>query len=117
MPYKNLVHLERGGGGGSKKSSVDLMPSVNAPATAVVTGVNGYLGTWVAKSFLDQGYHVRGTIRTAAKGEELKHLFAAYGENYESVIVKDVLEVRIPRDLWCTYILSTAIRTVHSMKL
>ncbi|KZV66777.1 D-lactaldehyde dehydrogenase [Peniophora sp. CONT] len=68
------------------------MPSVNAPATAVVTGANGYLGTWVAKSFLDQGYHVRGTIRTAAKGEELKRLFAAYGEKYESVIVKDVLE-------------------------
>ena len=71
------------------------MPSVDAPAKVVVTGANGYLGAWVARSFLERGYDVRGTVRSAAKGEELRQLFAAYGDSYKSVVVRDVLQVRI----------------------
>ncbi|VDB84652.1 unnamed protein product [Peniophora sp. CBMAI 1063] len=68
------------------------MPAVNAPAKVVVTGANGYLGAWVARSFLEQGYHVRATVRSAAKGDELRRLFASYGDKYEPVIVRDVLQ-------------------------
>ena len=73
------------------------MPSVNPPAKVVVTGTNGYLGAWVARNFLEHGYHVRGTVRSASKGDELNRIFAAYGDSYESVIVKDVLKVGLQR--------------------
>jgi nucleoside-diphosphate-sugar epimerase len=30
----------------------------------VVTGVSGYLGSWIARELLEQGYRVRGTVRS-----------------------------------------------------
>ena len=73
------------------------MPPISSPAKVLVTGANGYLGAWVARNFLEHGYHVRGTVRSAPKGDELNRIFAAYGDSYESVIVKDVLKVGLQR--------------------
>lgn len=66
------------------------MPAVSAPATVLVTGANGYLAVWLVKVLLEKGFNVRGTARTAQKGEYLKSLFAEYGDSFEFVIVEDV---------------------------
>ncbi len=42
----------------------------------LVTGVSGYIGTWVAYAALRLGYRVRGTVRSLAssQSEKLRHL-------------------------------------------
>ena len=41
----------------------------------LVTGASGFLGTGVTLAFLEQGYRVRGTVRSLEKGQawEKKH--------------------------------------------
>lgn len=41
-----------------------------------VTGANGFLGAWIVKTLLDQGYRVRGTVRNTADESKTKHLWA-----------------------------------------
>lgn len=33
----------------------------------LITGITGYMATWIAKGFLDEGYRVRGTYRSENK--------------------------------------------------
>ncbi|KZV64905.1 NAD(P)-binding protein [Peniophora sp. CONT] len=68
------------------------MPAVEAPAKALVTGANGYLAAWIVRILLEQGYRVRGTVRSTEKGDELKRAFAEFEGKFEYVIVKDVLQ-------------------------
>lgn len=70
------------------------MAPVSAPAKVLVTGANGYVAVWVTKALLESGYSVRGTVRSASKGEHLKKLFASYGDKLELVIVADITKVR-----------------------
>lgn len=66
------------------------MAPVSAPAKVLVTGANGYVAVWVTKALLESGYSVRGTVRSASKGEHLKKLFASYGDKLELVVVADI---------------------------
>ncbi|KAI0319986.1 NAD-P-binding protein [Amylostereum chailletii] len=67
------------------------MSPVNAPAKVLVSGVNGYLGVWVARKLLEADYSVRGTVRSVAKsGDHLNNLFASYGDKWELVEVPDI---------------------------
>lgn len=66
------------------------MPAVQAPAKVLVSGANGYIAAWVVQELLDQGYSVRGTVRSAEKGEHLKKLFAKFGDKHEVVVVEDI---------------------------
>ncbi|CAE6468501.1 unnamed protein product [Rhizoctonia solani] len=66
------------------------MPSIIAPATVLVTGANGFIGSWVCKTFLENGYHVRGTVRSSYKGEYLSEIFKEYGERFVCDIVEDI---------------------------
>lgn len=45
------------------------------------------------KDLLDAGYPVRGTVRSADKGEFLKNLFKDSAVPFDYVIVKDIAEV------------------------
>ncbi|KZT38287.1 NAD(P)-binding protein [Sistotremastrum suecicum HHB10207 ss-3] len=66
------------------------MPAVTS-GKILVSGTSGFIGAWVARTLLEKGYTVRGTVRSDAKGEYLKKLFASYGEGkFEYVIVKDI---------------------------
>lgn len=69
------------------------MPTIQAPAKVLVSGANGFIAIWVVQQLLDQGYSVRGTVRTAEKGEHLKKLFAKYGDKHEVVVVEDITKV------------------------
>lgn len=46
--------------------------------TVLVTGITGFIAKQVALEFLKAGYHVRGTVRTAAKGEQVRQTLAAH---------------------------------------
>ena len=52
----------------------------NAEIVVLISGVNGFIGSQTALSFLDAGYTVKGTIRTQAKADE----YAAKHSSYES---------------------------------
>ncbi|KAJ7451963.1 NAD-P-binding protein [Mycena latifolia] len=58
--------------------------------TVLVTGINGYLGTYTALAFLDAGYTVRGTARTADKAQGWISHFPAHKAAYQSAVVADL---------------------------
>lgn len=57
--------------------------------------MNGFIAVWVVRTLLEKGFAVRGTVRSAAKGEHLKKTFASYGDKFEIVVVGDIAKVRI----------------------
>ena len=69
------------------------MPAVQPPAKVLVTGVNGYIAAWLCRLLLEEGYSVRGTVRSASKGVFLQKLFEGYGERFEIVVVQDITKV------------------------
>ena len=71
------------------------MPAVQPPAKVLVTGANGYIAAWLCRLLLEDGYSVRGTVRSAAKGVFLQKLFEAYGDKFEVAVVEDITKVRL----------------------
>ena len=69
------------------------MPAITS-GKVLVTGANGYIAVWVVKSFLDQGFSVRGTVRSESKATHLRSLFKPFGDKFEVVIVEDITKVR-----------------------
>ncbi|KAI0718808.1 NAD dependent epimerase/dehydratase [Cerioporus squamosus] len=65
------------------------MPVVNS-GKVLVTGVNGFIAGWVAKELLDQGFSVRGTLRSAEKASPIRKVFASYGDRLEFAVVEDI---------------------------
>ena len=65
-----------------------------APGSNVlVTGANGFVAIYVVQRLLQEGYAVRGTVRSLAKGEHLKKVFAEYGDKFEIAVVEDITKV------------------------
>ena len=60
----------------------------------LVTGSNGFIAMWVVRSLLDQGYSVRGTVRSESKAKHVREVFSKYGDKLEVVIVEDITKVR-----------------------
>ncbi|KAJ7455080.1 NAD-P-binding protein [Mycena latifolia] len=56
----------------------------------LVTGINGFLGTYTALAFLEAGYTVRGTARTADKAQGWISHFPAHKAAYQSAVVADL---------------------------
>ncbi|MGB3624660.1 MAG: aldehyde reductase [Henriciella sp.] len=46
--------------------------------TVLVTGATGFIASHLIMNLLDQGYHVRGTARSAAKGRRLNEVLSAH---------------------------------------
>lgn len=78
----------------SLSSSPKIMPTVPAGSKVLVTGANGFVAAWVIRTLLEQGYKVRGTIRSEGKGVHLKKIFANHGDKFELIIVEDITKVR-----------------------
>ncbi|KAL1943163.1 hypothetical protein VTO73DRAFT_4834 [Trametes versicolor] len=66
------------------------MPTV-ASGKVLVTGANGFIAGWVIKTLLEHGYAVRGTVRSAGKGDAIKEFFASYGDKFELVVVENMI--------------------------
>ncbi|KAK0438470.1 D-lactaldehyde dehydrogenase [Armillaria borealis] len=69
------------------------MPAVrqNSNTRILVTGVNGYVGSWIARTLLERGIAVRGTVRNEKKGKHLKELFSPYEDRFQLVEVPDIM--------------------------
>lgn len=65
------------------------MPTVES-GKVLVTGANGYIAVWVVRTLLEQGYSVRGTVRSKTKGKHLLETFKSYGDKLEIVVVEDI---------------------------
>ena len=59
----------------------------------LVTGANGYVALQIVDHLLKQGYLVRATVRSAAKGAPLSELFTAYGDKLQIVVIEDMTVV------------------------
>lgn len=68
------------------------MPAVTS-GTVLVTGANGFIALWVVAYLLENGYSVRGTVRTTQKVERVKEVFKRYGSKLEVVVVEDITKV------------------------
>ncbi|KAK2467480.1 hypothetical protein APHAL10511_000335 [Amanita phalloides] len=68
------------------------MPAVPPGSKILVTGANGYVAIWVIRTLLEQGYVVRGTVRSEAKADFLRDEFQSYGDRFELAIVGDFLK-------------------------
>ncbi|KAG6328854.1 hypothetical protein ID866_10235 [Astraeus odoratus] len=66
------------------------MAIIQPPSKVLVSGANGYVAMWVVQEFLEHGYAVRGTVRSAERGKHLKKQFAKYGDKLEIVVVEDI---------------------------
>ncbi|EFI28545.1 D-lactaldehyde dehydrogenase [Coprinopsis cinerea okayama7 len=66
------------------------MPTVGPGSKILVTGANGYIPIWVVRRLLEKGYSVRGTVRSADKGQHLQDTFKSYGDKLEIVVVPDI---------------------------
>ncbi|KXN91575.1 hypothetical protein AN958_00368 [Leucoagaricus sp. SymC.cos] len=70
------------------------MPFVPPPAKVLVTGANGYIGAWITRLLLEQGYSVQGVVRTQKKGNFLLDYFDRRGfgaDKFGIVIVEDIV--------------------------
>ncbi|KAK0199488.1 D-lactaldehyde dehydrogenase [Desarmillaria ectypa] len=69
------------------------MPALRQHSNAkiLVTGVNGYIGSWIARTLLERGTTVRGTVRDEKKGRYLKELFSSYEDRFQLVEVPNIM--------------------------
>ncbi|KAJ7766216.1 D-lactaldehyde dehydrogenase [Mycena metata] len=67
------------------------MPAISS-GKVLVSGANGYIAVWVVRTLLEEGYSVRGAVRSADKGKHLTELFASYGDKFELVVVPDITQ-------------------------
>ncbi|KAL2831605.1 NAD(P)-binding protein [Aspergillus pseudoustus] len=69
------------------------MPAITNPtALILVTGANGFLGTWIVRQLLEKGHRVRAAVRSMDKGLYLRELFESHSGNLELVIIGDMTE-------------------------
>ncbi|KAH7921679.1 NAD(P)-binding protein [Leucogyrophana mollusca] len=69
------------------------MPALQSPDASrkvLVSGANGFIGIWVVRTLLEQGYSVRSAVRAEEKGQHLKKMFGGYGDKHEIVVVPDI---------------------------
>lgn len=58
--------------------------------TALVTGANGFVAGHLIKLLLEEGYNVRGTVRSEAAADKLRATFSQYEPQLSFAIVRDI---------------------------
>ncbi|KAJ7249148.1 hypothetical protein B0H12DRAFT_1122907 [Mycena haematopus] len=67
------------------------MPAITS-GKVLVSGANGFIAAWVVRALLEEGFIVRGAVRSADKCAPLRETFASYGEKLELVVVPDITQ-------------------------
>lgn len=62
----------------SQNSSSAVSP---ADGPIAVTGASGYIGSWIVRDFLEQGYEVRACVRDTSNPDKIDHLWALNDQN------------------------------------
>ncbi|KAK4688593.1 phosphate transporter, partial [Tremellales sp. Uapishka_1] len=65
------------------------MPTITKGDLVLVTGASGFIASHTVREFLKEGYRVRGTVRSDAKGKYLEDLFKGEGD-FTYVIAEDI---------------------------
>ncbi|PTB48606.1 hypothetical protein M431DRAFT_10814 [Trichoderma harzianum CBS 226.95] len=60
--------------------------------TLLITGANGFLAGHVIKEALEQGYDIRGTVRSPESAKKIRHLFAEYAERFSVFVIRDLTQ-------------------------
>ncbi|PFH46271.1 hypothetical protein AMATHDRAFT_70221 [Amanita thiersii Skay4041] len=66
------------------------MAVVAHSSKVLVTGANGFVAVWLVQTLLEQGYSVRGTVRSESKAAFLLNKFRSYSDKFEVVVVEDI---------------------------
>ncbi|KAI9338743.1 NAD(P)-binding protein [Obelidium mucronatum] len=67
---------------------------------ALVTGISGFIGAHVARELLEQGFTVRGTVRSQEKADQVRDVLAPYLKNHpENPNEANALEFAIVEDI------------------
>lgn len=69
------------------------MPVIAPGSKILVSGANGFIAVWLIRSLLEQGYSVRGTVRSMEKSAFLVDMFKSYDDKFELVVVEDITKV------------------------
>lgn len=70
------------------------MPVVQPGSKVFVTGSSGYVGMWVVRTLLEDGYVVRGAVRSEEKGRRMKDFFESYGdEKFDFIVIPEMVKV------------------------
>ncbi|KAJ6512289.1 NAD-P-binding protein [Mycena vulgaris] len=67
------------------------MPAISS-GKVLVSGANGFIAAWVVRSLLEEGFSVRGAVRSEAKCAHLRKTFHSYGDKFELVVVPDITQ-------------------------
>lgn len=62
----------------------------NSKGTILITGASGYIAAHVLESFLEAGYHVRGTVRSQASAANVEKSHAKWGSKLSFAIVPKI---------------------------
>ncbi|KAG7443070.1 D-lactaldehyde dehydrogenase [Guyanagaster necrorhizus] len=67
------------------------MPAVtDTNSTILVTGANGFIGTWIVGHLLKGGYSVRAAVRNEGRGKHLLDIYESYGARLKLFAVGDI---------------------------
>ncbi|KAK0464594.1 D-lactaldehyde dehydrogenase [Desarmillaria tabescens] len=92
------------------------MPAVtDINSTVLVTGANGFIGTWIVGHLLIGGYSVRAAVRNEGRGKHLLDIYKSYGDKLKLYAIGD-----ISKELWLkVYVTSDAfdeaVKDVHAI--
>ena len=76
----------------SASTTTVKMPAVIS-GDILVTGANGYIAAWAVKTLLQQGFSVRGVVRSDSSSSTVRKLFANAGDRFQPTIVPDYTKV------------------------
>ncbi|EGF97907.1 uncharacterized protein MELLADRAFT_84159 [Melampsora larici-populina 98AG31] len=76
------------------------LPSIKLGSHILVTGASGFIAAWTCRLLLEQDFKVRGTVRSAEKGDYLTNLFKEFGDKWSYVIVISDSAVRLTAPLF-----------------
>ncbi|KIL60769.1 hypothetical protein M378DRAFT_13913 [Amanita muscaria Koide BX008] len=68
------------------------MHTIQPGSKVLVTGANGYISVWLIETLLEQGYQVRGTVRSLERSSFLRNTFKSYVDKLELVAVEDITQ-------------------------
>jgi nucleoside-diphosphate-sugar epimerase len=74
-------------------TQITCFTTMSSPKTVLVTGISGFVATHVALRFLENGWNVRGTVRSDDKAKKVADLpcFKPFSKQLSFTIVKDLV--------------------------
>ena len=66
--------------------------------TILITGVSGFVASWITHAFLDAGYSVRGTVRSEKSIESIRKKHAKHADRLSFTIVPDMAALNALND-------------------